>query len=103
MVAPKPRGRPSKEGVRRTKSGRISKATGSGRWPADRPPKLAEQVGVKLSSADHARVVELATAADVSPAEWIRGVVEERLRHADHARQVAAHLEAVGGMPSATD
>lgn len=97
------RGRPPKEGVRRTKSGRISTATGSGRWPADRPPKLAEQVGVKLTAADHARVLELAGAAQVTPAEWIRGVVEERLTRADHARQIAAHLDAVGGMPSATD
>lgn len=82
MVAPKPRGRPSKEGVKRTKSGRISTATGSGRWPADRGPKLDEQVGVKLTAADHARVVELAGVAGVSPAEWIRGVVEERMKEA---------------------
>ena len=75
-------GRPPKEGVKRTKSGRISTATGSGRWPADRPPKLAEQVGVKLTAADHARVVELAGAAQVTPAEWIRGVVELALKEA---------------------
>jgi hypothetical protein len=39
-------------------------------------------VGVKLTAADHARVVELAGAAQVTPAEWIRGVVEERLKEA---------------------
>lgn len=82
MPGLKGRGRPPKDGVRRTPSGRISKATGSGRWPADRPPKLAEQVGVKLTAADHVRVVELAGAAGVTPAEWIRGVVEERLKEA---------------------
>ena len=67
------------------------------------PEPLTEQVGIKLSAAQHARVVELAKAAGVTPAEWARGAVEEALTRADDARQVVAHLEAVGGMPSATD
>ena len=63
---------------------------------------LTEQVRLRLTAAQHARVVELAGAAKVTPAEWARGAVEEALTRADHARQVVAHLEAVGGLPSAT-
>ena len=66
------------------------------------PEPLTERVGIKLSAAQHARVVELAGAAKVTPAEWARARVEEALTRADHARQVVAHLEAVGGMPGAT-
>ena len=65
------------------------------------PEPLTEQVGIKLSAAQHARVVELAAAAGVTPAEWVRRAVEEAIARADHARQVVAHLEAVGGMPGA--
>ena len=66
------------------------------------PEPLTEQVGIKLSAAQHARVVELAKAAKVTPAEWVRGAVEEALTRADDARLYRAHLEAVGGLPSAT-
>ena len=65
------------------------------------PEPLTEQVRLRLTAAQHARVVELATAAELTPAEWVRGVVEDSLTRADHARQVVAHLEAVGGMPGA--
>ena len=66
------------------------------------PEPLTEQVGIKLTAAQHARVVELAGAAGVTPAEWARARVEEAITRADHARRVVAHLEAVGGVPSAT-
>ena len=84
---------------------RKSRATGrkkGGSKPHGDAP-LTEQVRLRLTAADYARVVELAEAAGVSPAEWARRAVEEALRRADHARQVAAHFDAVGGMPSATD
>ena len=67
------------------------------------PEPLTEQVGIKLSAAQHARVVELAKAAELTPAEWARARVEEAITRADHARRVVAHLEVVGGLPSATD
>ena len=67
------------------------------------PEPLTEQVGIKLSAAQHARVVELAKAAKVTPAEWARRAVEEALTRADDARLYRAHLEVVGGMPSTTD
>jgi len=44
-----------------------------------------------------------AKVAGVGPQEWIRRAIGEALTRADHARQIAAHLDAVGGMPSATD
>ena len=62
---------------------------------------LTEQVRLRLTAAQHARVVELAGAAGLTPAEWARRAVEEALTRADDARQVVAHLEAVGGMPGA--
>ena len=46
------------------------------------PEPLTEQVGIKLSAAQHARVVELAGAAGLTPAEWARGAVEEALDQA---------------------
>jgi predicted HicB family RNase H-like nuclease len=39
--------------------------------------------------------------AGVPLATWIAGQLAE-LARADHARQIADHLDAVGGMPSAT-
>ena len=53
------------------------------------PEPLTEQVGIKLTAAQHARVMELAGAAGLTPAEWVRRVV--------------AHLEVVSGLPSTTD
>ena len=66
------------------------------------PEPLTEQVRLRLTAAQHARVVELAGAAQVTPAEWARRAVEEAITRADHARQVEAHLVEVGGLPSAT-
>ena len=66
------------------------------------PEPLTEQVRLRLTAAQHARVVELAAAAQVTPAEWARARVEEAITRADHARQVVAHLEVVGGVPGAT-
>ena len=66
------------------------------------PEPLTEQVRLRLTAAQYERVVELAGAAGVTPAEWVRRAVDEALTRADDARLVVAHLEAVGGMPSAT-
>lgn len=90
--------------VPREPNGRARRATGNppGGSKPHGPAPLTEQVRLRLTAADYARAVELAEAAQVSPAEWARARVEEALRHADHARQIAAHLDAMGGMPSAT-
>ena len=86
------------------KKERKSRATGrpKGGSKPHGPEPLTEQVRLRLTAVQHARVVELATAAGVTPAEWARRTVEEAILRADHARQVVAHLEAVGGLPSAT-
>ena len=87
------------------KKPRASRATGrpKGGSKPHGPEPLTEQVRLRLTAVQYERVVELAAAAKVTPAEWARRAVEEALTRADHARQVVAHLEAVGGMPSATD
>ena len=54
------------------------------------PEPLTEQVRLRLTAVQHARVVELAAAAKVTPAEWARRAVEEALTRADDARQVGA-------------
>ena len=66
------------------------------------PEPLTEQVRLRLTAVQYERVVELAKAAGVTPAEWARARVEEAIARADDARLVVAHLEAVGGLPSAT-
>ena len=84
---------------------RESRATGrpkGGSKPHGDAP-LTGQVRLRLTATQHARVVELAAVAGVTPAEWARARVEEAITRADHARQIAAHLDAVGGLPSATD
>ena len=88
-----------------SKKERPSRATGrpKGGSKPHGPEPLTEQVRLRLTAAQHARVVELAEVAGVTPAEWARARVEEALRRADHARMTVAHLDAVGGMPSATD
>ena len=82
---------------------RKSRATGrpKGGSKPHGPEPLTGQVRLRLTAAQHARVVELAAAAGVTPAEWARARVEEAITRAAHARQVVAHLEAVGGMPGA--
>ena len=85
------------------KKPRPSRATGrpkGGSKPHGDAP-LTEQVRLRLTATQYERVVELATAARVTPAEWARARVEEALTRADEARQVVTHLEAVGGMPGA--
>ena len=64
---------------------RKSRATGrkKGGSKPHGPAPLTEQVRLRLTAADYERVVELAEAAGVSPAEWARGRVEEALRRAD--------------------
>ena len=86
------------------KKPRASRATGrpKGGSKPHGPEPLTEQVRLRLTAAQHARVVELAGAAKVTPAEWVRRAVEEALTRADDARLYRAHLEVVGGMPGAT-
>ena len=86
------------------KKPRDSRATGrpKGGSKPHGPEPLTEQVRLRLTAAQHARVVELAAAAGVTPAEWARRMVEEALTRADHARQYEAHLVAVGGLAGAT-
>ena len=66
------------------------------------PEPLTEQVGIKLTAVQYERVVELAKAAGVTPAEWARRTVERAITRA-RAWSVVAHLEVVGGLPSTTD
>ena len=85
------------------KKPRPSRATGrpKGGSKPHGPEPLTEQVRLRLTAVQYERVVELAAAAGVTPAEWARRAVEEAITRADHARRVVAHLEAVGGMPGA--
>ena len=76
--------KPKKERPSRAKPGAVR----GGSKPHG-PEPLTEQVRLRLTAAQHARVVELAAVAGVTPAEWARARVE-------------AHLEVVGGLPSAT-
>ena len=88
----------------KSKSKRPSRAKPGAKRGGSKPhgdAPLTEQVRLRLTAAQYERVVELAAAAQVTPAEWARARVEEAIARADHARQVVAHLEAVGGMPGA--
>ena len=75
---------PKKDGPR-TPSGRPSRAKPGAKRGGSKPhgpEPLTEQVGIELTAAQHARVVELAGAAGLTPAEWARGAVEEALDQA---------------------
>jgi len=64
---------------------------------------LTEGLRLRMTPEQLTAVEGAAQAAGVGPQEWIRRAIGEALTRADHARQVAAHLDAVGGMPRATD
>lgn len=89
-------------GLKQRKSRAIPGAKRGGSKPHGDAP-LTEQVRLRLTAAQYGRVVELAAAAGVTPAEWARARVEEAIARADDARLYRAHLEAVGGVPSAID
>jgi len=84
---------------------RASRATGrkKGGSKPHGPAPLTEGLRLRMTPEQLAAVEGAAQAAGVGPQEWIRRAIGEALTRADHARQVAAHLDAVGGMPSATD
>ncbi len=67
------------------------------------PEPLRAKLTCKATTAEHGAVKAAAEAAGLSESAWVRRAVQAELTRADHARQVAAHLDAVGGMPSATD
>jgi len=66
------------------------------------PEPLHAKLTCKATTAEHEAVRAAAQAAGLSESAWIRGAVQEALTRADHARQIAAHLDVVGGMPGAT-
>jgi len=57
----------------------------------------------KATTGEQEAVRAAAGTAGMTESAWMRRAVQEALTRADHARQIAAHLDAVGGMPSATD
>ena len=67
------------------------------------PEPLRAVLTCKATTAEQEAVRTAAMAAGLSESAWVRRAVQEALGRADHARQVAAHFDAVGGMPSATD
>jgi hypothetical protein len=83
---------------------RKSRATGrkKGGSKPDGPEPLRAVLVAKATAGEREAVRAAASAAGMSESAWIRRAVQEALTRADHARQVAAHLEAVGGMPGAT-
>ena len=66
------------------------------------PEALRAVLVAKATTGEREAVQVAAKAAGLSESAWIRRAVLAELTRGDHARQVVAHLEAVGGMPSAT-
>jgi hypothetical protein len=71
-----------------------------------RPTKGADALvavlACKVSAGEQGAVRAAAKAAGLSESAWLRRAAQDALARADHARQYVAHLEAMGGMPSAT-
>ena len=67
------------------------------------PEPLHAKLTCKATTAEHDAVRAAAEAAGMSESAWIRRAVQEALGRAGHARLTVAHLDAMGGMPSATD
>ena len=90
----------------RTPSGQKSRAkpgaTRGGSKPAG-PLPVRSRLTLHTTAPEAEAVEAAAKAAGDSVSAWLRRAVQEALGRADHARQVAAHFDAVGGMPSATD
>ena len=70
---------------------------------SDGPEPLRAVLVAKATTGEREAVQVAAKAAGLSESAWIRRAALAELTRADHARQVVAHLEVVGGMPSATD
>lgn len=82
------------------KSRAIPGATRGGSKPHG-PEPLRAKLTAKATTAEHEALKAAAEAAGLTESAWMRRAVQVALTRADHARQVAAHLDAVGGMPSA--
>lgn len=67
------------------------------------PEPLRAKLTCKATTAEQEAVRTAAEADGLTESAWMRRAVQEALGRADHARQVAAHLEVTGGMPGATD
>lgn len=61
------------------------------------------RITIALTAEEWAAVVELAGVGRVPPSVWARNAVVRATSLPGHARQYEAHLDAVGGLPSATD
>ena len=89
----------------RTPSGRKSRATGKPK--GGRPPRdgvaVSEMMHFRVTLGEEEAIKAAAKAAGLDVSAWLRRAAQAELTRADHARQLVAHLEAVGGMPSATD
>ena len=88
----------------RTASGQKSRATGrpkGGSKPAG-PLPVRSRLTLHATAPEAEAVEEAAKTAGDTVSAWLRRAVQEALTRADHARQVAAHLDVMGGMPSAT-
>jgi hypothetical protein len=74
---------------------RESRATGrkKGGSKPHGPEPLRAVLACKATAGEREAVRAAASAAGMSESAWIRRAVQEALTHADHARQVVAHLE----------
>jgi len=87
---------PKKERPSRAKPG--AKKGGS---KPDGPEALRAVLACKVTTGEREAVAAAAKAAGMSESAWIRVAVQAELTRADHARQVEAHLVAVGGLAEA--
>ena len=67
----------------------------------DGPEPLLAVLACKVTTGEREAVKAAAKAAGLSESAWIRVAVQAELTRADHARQVEAHLVAVGGLAGA--
>ena len=75
-------------------------ASKGGSKPAG-PEPVRTVVPATVTEREAEAIRAAAKAAGLSVSAWMRGAAQGALRQADHARQYVAHLEAIGGMPSA--
>ena len=67
----------------------------------DGPEALRAVLACKVTTGEREAVAAAAKAAGMSESAWLRRAVQAELTRADHARQVVAHLVAVGGLAEA--
>lgn len=89
----------------RTPSGRKSRAkpgaVRGGSKPAGELP-VRTRLTLHTTAPEAEAVKAAAKAAGLSESAWLRRAAQAELTRADHARHIAAHLDAMGGMPTAT-